>query len=124
MATLRKRNGKWQVQVRRNRQPPVSRTFTLKAEAQAWARQIELHGERADLPTQVAALSGITLSAIIIRYRNEVTPKKRSGKNEAIFLNAFLRNKLAQVQLNRLTPERFAAYRHGRLASVKPRSVK
>lgn len=124
MATFRKRNDKWQVQVRLRGQPPVSRTFTLKADAQAWARKLELQAERADHTPQAVPLPSIALSEIIVRYRSEVTPWKRSGKNEAIFLNAFLRHPLAQTNLPHLTPELCAAYRDERLGKVKPGSVR
>ncbi|MCJ2054469.1 integrase [Methylobacterium sp. J-070] len=124
MATLRKRNDKWQAQVRRVGTPPISRTFTLKADAQAWARQMELQAERGDLPAKVTSIPPVTLGAIVARYRDEVTPRKRSGKNEAIVLTAFLRHQLATVQLDSLTAERFAAYRDERLGKVKAGSVR
>jgi len=41
MATYRKRNGRWQTQVRIKGYQPVSKTFTRKAEAETWARIIE-----------------------------------------------------------------------------------
>ena len=48
MATIRNRNGRWHVQVRRSGSKSVNRTFTLKSDAQLWAREqeraIELDG--------------------------------------------------------------------------------
>jgi hypothetical protein len=37
MASLRYRNNKWQVQVRRYGHPPQSKSFRSKADAQRWA---------------------------------------------------------------------------------------
>ncbi|MHA1548249.1 MAG: site-specific integrase, partial [Alphaproteobacteria bacterium] len=50
MATIRKRDDKYQVQIRRIGQAPVSRTFERKKDAQTWARQMELKADRYDLP--------------------------------------------------------------------------
>jgi hypothetical protein len=41
MASFRKREGKWQVQIRRRGQPPLSKTFRRRSDAEFWARQIE-----------------------------------------------------------------------------------
>ena len=49
MATFRKRNGRWQVQVRRSGQPSVSRTFTRQVEAIAWARKTEVLADKGEL---------------------------------------------------------------------------
>ena len=47
MATFRKRNGKWQVQVRRMAHGSLSRTFTLKTDAQTWAHRAEAEDRQA-----------------------------------------------------------------------------
>ena len=41
MATIRKRNGRWQVQIRKSGTRAISRTFTLKQDALFWAREQE-----------------------------------------------------------------------------------
>ena len=46
MATIRKRGGKWQVQVRRQGMHPASRSFALKSDAARWARQTETEADR------------------------------------------------------------------------------
>jgi hypothetical protein len=51
MASIRKRNGKYEVQVRRTGQPFVSKTFHEYKDAQQWARQMEIAADRHDLPT-------------------------------------------------------------------------
>jgi len=75
MATLRKRGGKWQVQIRRKGYSSVSRTFHLKTDALAWARQKELDADRCGLTTEHKALTTITVAGIITRYRDEVVPR-------------------------------------------------
>jgi hypothetical protein len=46
VATIRKRNGQWQVQVRRRGFDPVSKTFTTRQDATGWARLIEAEMDR------------------------------------------------------------------------------
>ena len=41
MAGYRKRNGKWEVRIRRNNSNNLSKTFTNKEDAQRWAREQE-----------------------------------------------------------------------------------
>ncbi|KAK6024993.1 hypothetical protein OSTOST_09110 [Ostertagia ostertagi] len=48
MATLRKRKGKWQVQVRRQGQPALSKIFILQAGARSWARTVEAGIDRGE----------------------------------------------------------------------------
>lgn len=123
MATLRKRGNKWQVQIRRRPHPALSRTFHLRSDALAWARQKELEADRYGLTTAYKALASMTVAAVITRYRNEVVPRKRGADRETIALNAFLRRKLSRVKLNHLTPGVVAAYLDERLSCVKPASV-
>ena len=42
MASLRQRNGRWQVQVRRRGHTSVSKTFHLRKDALAWAQRAEI----------------------------------------------------------------------------------
>ena len=41
MATIRNRNGRWHVQVRKTGSTSINRTFSLKSDAQFWAREKE-----------------------------------------------------------------------------------
>ena len=42
MATIRKRKGKWQVQVRHLGHNQISKTFLRRQEAEQWARELEV----------------------------------------------------------------------------------
>ena len=46
MATIRKRNQKYQVQVRKNRYQTVSKSFSSLSVARSWAKVIEADMER------------------------------------------------------------------------------
>ena len=46
MASYRKRQGKWQAQVRLAGKPAISKTFPTKELARAWAAQQALHFQK------------------------------------------------------------------------------
>ena len=123
MATIRKRDGKYQVQIRRQSQLPISKTFLQRADAVEWARHMEVKADRGELPAPVRQLGGYTLRHVIEQYRNEVTSKKRSKSTETYILNAFLRQPLANLTLLDVTPAHFSTYRDKRLKLVKPGTV-
>ena len=106
------------------RQPSPEPLLFRKADAQAWARQIELQADRGDLAPKTTVLSQLTVGDLVRRYLNEVVPRKRSAKNEAAVVKAFLRHPLTQVALSKLTSARFAAYRDERLTVVKGATVR
>jgi hypothetical protein len=123
MATIRKRNGKWQVQVRRNGSPALSRSFTRKLDAQTWARRLELEADLGGAVPNRRILNQHTLADILIRYRNTITPTKKGRVRETFAINVLLRNRLAQVPLQHLSVGRVAQYRDDRAREVKPASV-
>lgn len=123
MATIRKHRGKWQVQVRRKNCRPVVKSFIQRKDAEAWSRQTELDIDRQALPQDPRQLERITLGDLVIRYRDTVTPRKRSAKSETLVLNAFLRHPICAKTLSELGQGDFARYRDERLQEVKPRSL-
>ena len=124
MASFRKHRGKWQVQIRRQGSPPLSKSFISRNDAESWARQREVQIDQQSLPQDPRRLNKHTLGELVVRYRDTVTPTKRAARNEAIMLNAFLRHPICSKKLSQLTQEDFAAYRDERLKQVKAYSVK
>lgn len=124
MATFRKRRGKWQVQIRRQGQPPLSRTFVLQADASAWARLIEAKQDRGDGVVDTRPLRSTTIDALLERYLTTVTVRKRGADIEAIRIKCLRRTELARLSLAAATPDRFAAYRDRRLAEVSSATVR
>ena len=123
MATIRKHRRKWQVRVRRDG-VAVSKTFTLRKDADAWAREIEVKADRALLPPNSRILKQITLADLVSRYKDDVTPNKKGAANEVVVLDAFLRHPICQKRLSELTVGDFARYRDERLAKVKVNTLK
>lgn len=123
MASFRKRGDRWQVQVRRVDQPPLSKSFISKVDAQRWARHMEAQLDVAMLPQDYRQLEATTLRDILERYRDEIVPTKRGAEIEAIIIKAFLRNPLANTKLSRLSRQQFTEYRDARLTSIRPATL-
>jgi integrase len=124
MATIRKRNDKWQVQIRRIGFSAISKSFHVRKDAIAWARQTEVQGDRADLPPDPKALQRVTLGELVERYRNTISPRKRTGLAEQLMLRAFLRRPICSKRLSELRTEDFAGYRDERLKVIKLASLR
>jgi hypothetical protein len=101
MASFRQRNGRWQALVRRKGIEPLSRTFTLRSDAEAWARAAEVQLEQRGLPSGRRVLRRMTVASLIERYREEVSPKKRGRDMETFVLNAMLRRSFAEITCRR-----------------------
>ncbi|GEO14760.1 tyrosine-type recombinase/integrase [Microvirga aerophila] len=124
MATFRKRGSSWQVQVRREGHPPLSKSFPTKSEAMAWARGIETQIDRAELPSNIHDLRKLTVDDLLSRYEREVTPTKRGEKIERSRIGLLKKHEIAKMQLCDLSGANAAKYRDERLRAVKPATVR
>ena len=79
MATIRKRKGKWQVQVRHLGHNQISKTFLRKQEAEQWARELEVSFDQGSLASR--SIEYPMFSKIIERYTKEVSAKKRGARH-------------------------------------------
>ncbi len=73
MATIRKRNGRYQAQVRRKGYCPVSKTFTSITSAKKWIKATESDMERRLFekglnPVEVATITGHKDTKMLMRY--------------------------------------------------------
>ncbi|WP_166802408.1 hypothetical protein [Microvirga pakistanensis] len=124
MATIRKRGSSWQVQVRREGFPPVTKTFSTRADVAEWARDKERQIDRAELPTTIRDFKGMTVADLLKKYEHEITPKKRGAKFERSRLRQLLSHSIANAGLHHLSGELVSRYRDERLKAVKPASVR
>jgi integrase len=124
MATIRRRGTKWQAQIRLDGHPAMSRTFTLKSDAESWARQIEASIERGDLPGSWEELRTVTLLQMLERYEATITPLKKGKASESYRLRTLRNHSIALLSLDKLTPAVVTIYRDDRLRSVSPASVR
>lgn len=121
MATIKKRDGKYQCQVRKQGFPPCTRTFTTRAEAIAWGRSIESEMDRGLFVDRTEAES-TTVADLLDRYMRDVSPAKRSHASDK-GRSRTLRKHLGPYKLTVLTSPLLVAYRDKRLKSVSPATV-
>jgi integrase len=100
----------------------LSRTFSTKRDAEAWARSVETAIERGELPRE--RISFPSLHELLCRYREEVTPTKRSCRVESARIGKLCRNPLSRTPLDKLTPSLLGAYRDDRLKEVSGETVR
>ena len=122
MATFRKRNGKWHVQIRVKDYPSQTRTFISKKNAARWAREIENKIDQGNL-FQSTTNRKITLRELAHRYIKEVLIHKRGKINETVILKAFMRQKFVNKSICNISSGDFASYRDKRLQKVKPATL-
>lgn len=112
-------SGLWQAQIAR-KGVRLSRSFTLKTQAIAWAGSTEsqiIAGEVSQLPDK-------TFGQLLDRYVIEITPSKRGARWEAIRIALIKRDRLALVRLRVLSGVHVAQWRDRRLQSVSGASVR
>jgi integrase len=115
MASLTKINGRYHVRVRRKGFKAQCRTFTHKADALKWVRQIEIGLEQGRVVSRDA-----TLGSLIDRYIEQVSTKKKSHKKERSRLLRLRQSNLGDLYVSKITPAVIAEYRDARLKQVQP----
>lgn len=108
---------RWRCQIRRDRLPPLNRTFRTKAHAEQWARAIEGGFEA---PT----LGKHTLLAAMRRYADEVSPTKRGGHWERLRLKALEEDPIVKAAMGAIDSDRWGKWRDARLKEVAPATVR
>lgn len=96
-----------------------AKTFKLKGTAQAWAENEE-HQLKYGKPKY--AINHL-LDDALVKYRDEVSVKKRGHKDEKYKINALRREEMAFKPIADITPEDIAKYRDRRLQAVKGATV-
>ncbi len=110
MASLRKRNDKWQARVRRTGHNPRSKSFLTRTDALRWIRQTEQELDRVGLAYDPSVLERMTVADLLNRYLAEITPSKRGAASERKRLEVFLRAEWAKLTLAGLTPQTFTRF--------------
>ena len=121
MASIRKRDEKWQARVHRKDHNPVVKTFNTKADALKWSRNIE---SQLDLGTLAPKQTMPRLRPMLERYVAEVTPTKKGESQERYRAAQLMKTKLADMFIDKVTGEVVAKYRDQRLAKVSNNTVR
>ncbi|MFM0428455.1 site-specific integrase [Paraburkholderia aspalathi] len=123
MPTIRKRGQyQWEAQVRRRGYPAQSKTFTTKAEADAWANMIESEMSRGVWVSRSEA-EATTLYAALIRYEEEISLSKKGAAQETSVLKTCKATDMAKRPLATIRSADIAKLRDDWLKDYKPATV-
>ncbi len=112
MATIKKYGKLWRVQMPQARHP--AEIQGNRADAEAWARQIETEIDRGVYVSRTQA-ERTTVAALLDRYEQAVTPTKRCARAERYCLSV-LRAEFGSMLVAQLRSQHVATYRDKRLA--------
>ena len=116
MATIRRRNKTYQVQVRR-RGLHQSRTFNNFEDAKKWATFTE---NKFNLGETFKVIDkNLLLSDLVKRYLCEITPTKRGWESEARRLKRLLRDSLSKQRISQLQSCDFIKFKDRRIQDGK-----
>lgn len=124
MATINNRGPhQWQATVRRKGYPSQSETHRTKAQAEAWAREVEAQMDAGTFRDR-RVLAGVTLGDALERYLTSVTTQKRGETSERNRIKQLQRHPLAQRLMASLQAADFASYRDQRRTQVGQNTVR
>ena len=123
MASIRKRNNRWEVRVRRGGYPTQTKTFTHKSSAQTWAREAELALEQGELTCRPQRLS-MTLEEAVERYLAEVSIHHKGHDVERYRLLSLLERLGRTRSLAAITSKDIATLKTDRLQRVSSGAVR
>ena len=113
MGSIRKRNGKYQAQVRRSGASAVSKTFTHKKDALVWVRGMEARIDVGD--TAIKTPRTTTLGELLQRYADEITPTKKGADHERRRLKRLINDPVSAAPLSTVNSHLLATFRDRRL---------
>jgi integrase len=122
MASIRNRNGKWQVRINRQGFPSTTKTFNSRSLAERWSRQIENEIKNGTYQNANQARETKFRDAIE-RYLDEVTLKSKSIKEDSYRLKAMMRHWIGSLTLIELNQFKVVKYRDERLEKVSAGTV-
>lgn len=119
MATILKYKKGWRVQIRKGN---ITRSaiFRTKAEAQAWALDVEAN---ISLGIYSTTQKHMTFADLINKYISEVSIHKKTGHAESLKLSKIADSALGQVLLIDLKQDHFIDWKNERLSQVKSSTV-
>ena len=121
MASIRKQGKVWQAVIRRKGIKTISKSFPKKILAQDWVRMTEEQLYRDAYVSTVA--SQTTLKSVLERYRDEITPRKKSIKSETLRINRLIIY-FGDITIQDFTAQRIIDFVDHRLNEVLSDSVR
>lgn len=127
MASIRQRKSRdgtvtYQVQVRREGFAPLTKTFSTKAMAAAWAREQDSKIDRGGYE-DLTALRQQTVGKLLQRFLDERVPKRIGRRWETVRITMMLREPFAHRRLDQDVVGALQAWRDARLTTVSAATV-
>lgn len=112
MACIRKRQGKYQVQIRKQGYF-FSKTFLNYKDALKWS---SYHENKINLGFELELVDKkISLSDLLLRYLNEITPTKKGRLQETVRIKRLLREPICQKKIYMLRTRDFVEFKNKRI---------
>ena len=121
MATIRRRSGGYNVQIRKQGYSTITKTFSSITTARKWAAGVEADMERR---LYIEVSEQTTLLSLLNRYQDEVIPLHNKGSRSEQYRIQHLKKHLGHLRLIHLSPYEVSKYRDIRLETVSPASLK
>ena len=86
MSVIRKHGKKWQVMIRRNDSPHITKSLLHKEAAQECAQETEVNIEKG-LYANVSQSQRMTLRQLLLEYRDRVAINKKGYRTESYRIN-------------------------------------
>ena len=113
----------WQTKIRRKGHPVQTKTFSTRAEAEAWASTVESEMARGVFVSRKEAES-TTLTEALDRYEQEISPRKKSHAIEKVYIRTLKKSFLSNRFLAGINGLDISRYRNARLEEVSPTAVR
>lgn len=115
MASIDKRRGKWRVQVRREGHK-LCKTFQLKSDAEAWARDAERRIDKEIDPSIRPVSKSDTFATLIDLHMDDMAAVKKTLRRSKRAVLERLRRELGDTPLNQMNREKIIKYGRARAA--------
>ena len=115
MACFQKRSGSWRAIVKRKGYGVLTQTCDTKAQAEAWARQVEGEMDRGVFVSRAEA-ENTTLREALARYQREIVPGKKNADREGRRVKGLQARTLARRSMASIQGKDIAAFMQQRQA--------
>ena len=122
MATIRKRKGKWQVQIRKKGYPNISKSFFEKSTASKYAKDVELQMERQTFDDMSEA-SRTTLRDVLNKYVEEGITELKSQRSIKSKVRLILQYRIADYGLMQLRSKHVYAFKEKITNGRAPKTI-
>jgi hypothetical protein len=122
MASIRNRNGKWQVRISRQGYPSTTKSFNSRGLAEKWAKIIKNKIVSNDYQS-IDLARHKKFKDSIERYLYEVTYKSKSTKEDSYRLKAMMPHWIGSIKMIELTQSKVIQFRDERLKLVSNGTV-